>query len=198
MSASKILEASMKESLPYIFSQKKVESFHYEGNQAPIKTSYKLKHWLTQWWEHPSYGLLYHSTDGSIGLRFNDGSTLKGHPFPHKLTFIDTLANKVFLTASKLRRIENKGQLLGKVKIFSQLLEKAGGGKSEECLEEGVTVKMHLHCLEVFLIWLSNGILQCKFEDKSELILGNQHCVYINPNKIKIIFDSNLLQEQNE
>ena len=34
MSASKLLELAKKEEQPYIFSQKKVTSFHYEGNIA--------------------------------------------------------------------------------------------------------------------------------------------------------------------
>jgi hypothetical protein len=50
-----------QENLPYIYSQKKVDSFR-EYNLGQIKNSYKLKEWLLQWWENPNYGLLYQST----------------------------------------------------------------------------------------------------------------------------------------
>ena len=40
----------------------------------------------------------------------------------------------------------------------------------------------------MFVIWVSNGQVQCRFGDKSELIIGKAHCIYINSNKIKVSF----------
>lgn len=79
---------------------------------------------------------------------------------------------------------------------MSQMMEKVGG--RGEVVVEGINVKMYLSCMDMFLIWLSNGDLQCRFDDKSDLIIGKQSCLYINPNKIKIFFESKELEEQNE
>lgn len=79
---------------------------------------------------------------------------------------------------------------------MSQMMEKVGGRGEDGA--EGVSVRMYLHSMDMFLVWLSNGDLQCRFEDKSDLILGKQSCLYINPSKIKIFFDSQELADQNE
>ncbi len=51
-------------------------------------------------------------------------------------------------------------------------------------------MRMYVNYLDLFLLWLSNGYLQCRFEDKSELLIGEQFCVYIKSNKITVIFQS--------
>ncbi len=51
LSASKILVNSRMENLPYLFSQKKVVSFNYDGEQD--RGTVCLKGWLTRWWYYP-------------------------------------------------------------------------------------------------------------------------------------------------
>ena len=50
----------------------------------------------------------------------------------------------------------------------------------------------------MFVIWISNGQVQCRFGDKSELVIGKTHCIYINSNRIKVSFSSKLLKDQND
>ena len=94
MSTSKLMELAQKENLPYIFSQKKVESFKFEGNPVQAKNSLKMKEWALNWWQNPKHGLLYQLNDGSLGFKFNDNTTIIGHPFPQKLTFINSEGKK--------------------------------------------------------------------------------------------------------
>ena len=57
---------------------------------------------------------------------------------------------------------------------------------------------MYLNTLSMFVVWLSNGNLQCRFEDKSELVVGRQHSMYLNANRITLIFASEGLAQQNK
>lgn len=61
-----------------------------------------------------------------------------------------------------------------------------------------VYVKFYLNTLDGFLLILSNGTLQCRFSNLSELIIGKQTCMYISPNKIKIVFEVKRLEEQSQ
>ena len=126
MSASKLLELAKKEELPYIFSQKKVTSFHYEGNLAQNQNSFKMGQWILQWWEQPSYGLFYQTSNGTLGCRFNDGINIKSHPFPNKLTLIEESGQQMNLNSQKIQQSTDKKQLLGKLKVMKQMTDKLG------------------------------------------------------------------------
>ena len=78
-----------------------------------------------------------------------------------------------------------------------QMIDKVGV-KEQDKIEGGVFVRMHLNNLHIFILWLSNGNLQCRFNDRSQLIVGSEYSMYINANKIKIIFESKLLNDQND
>jgi hypothetical protein len=54
---------------------------------------------------------------------------------------------------------------------------------------------MHLNSLSVFLLWLSNGTLQGRFKDGSELLISIDTCMHID-NRGKIVFPSRLIKEQ--
>jgi hypothetical protein len=161
MSASKILKMNKQENLPYIYSQKKVDSFR-EYNLGQIKNSYKLKEWLLQWWENPNYGLLYQSTSDTYGVRFNDATNLKAHPYPYRFTHISSRGVSQEITLEQVKSGKLEKSMKFKLKIFSQMMEKVVW-KREESSERGVYVKMYVNSKEMFLIWLSNGQLQCRF-----------------------------------
>lgn len=57
---------------------------------------------------------------------------------------------------------------------------------------------MYVNTLNMLLLWLSNGQLQVRFADTSEFIIGKRVSMYINPHKIKIVFESKDLPTQNE
>ena len=50
----------------------------------------------------------------------------------------------------------------------------------------------------MMVFWLSNGNLQCRFDDRSELIIGASYSLYINPNNIRVLFRSKDLEQQKE
>ena len=56
---------------------------------------------------------------------------------------------------------------------------------------------MYVNTLNMLLLWLSNGQLQVRFADTSEFIIGKRVSMYINPHKIKIVFESKDLPIQN-
>jgi hypothetical protein len=47
------------------------------GYESKQNDSCHIKKWIIEYKEHPRYGLLYKTSDGLVGVRFNDGSNLK-------------------------------------------------------------------------------------------------------------------------
>lgn len=126
MSASKILKLNKQENLPYIFSQKKLSSFR-DSNPIQLKSSCKIKEWILQWWEHPKYGLMYHSSDGNFGFRYNDGTNVKSHPFPHKFTLIFKDGQRLLISGKDIKSGHVNKIYLWKLKIFNEMITKLGG-----------------------------------------------------------------------
>lgn len=64
--------------------------------------------------------------------------------------------------------------------------------------EDDLIVKVYYHCLEMFLIWLSNGVLQCRFSDSSQLVLSPSGCIFIAVDKTRTVFSSGSLHEMGD
>lgn len=50
---------------------------------------------------------------------------------------------------------------------------------------------------DMFVLWLSNGNLQCRFADRSELIVSSQRSLFISSEKIRVLFESENIGRQN-
>ena len=146
-----------------------------------------MNEWISQWWEDPKYGLLYQLNDGNVGFFFNDSTNLQGINFSSKVTFFDKKGKKSIIKMKKLKYIDNGKEILSKMKILQSSINKVGL-KGEEIKSCDIFIRRYIFSSKMFILWLSNGQLQCRFEDKSELKIGKRHCMYINPQKIKIIF----------
>lgn len=128
-------------------------------------------------------------------MRFNDGSNLK---------LIDKLRSEYsyILVNGKIATYTDSLEARGipkEVKLKITILVKHIDDKGvEECTENGQNLYVRLACnsLGVFLIWLSNGMLQGKFQDGSELIIGIDSCMYINEAKTKSVFPSKAFPQQ--
>ena len=111
-----------------------------------------------QWWEKPEMGLLYLTCEGSMGMRFNDGSNIKAFPFPQKLVYCSKDGRQEKIKASNLKEDKDK---LSKLGAMSGLIDKLGLKK--EGSHAGVHVRQYINGLSMFVLILSNGVIQCRF-----------------------------------
>ena len=69
--------------------------------------------------------------------------------------------------------------MLSKLKSFKQMKEMAGITHDYN-QDEGLTVRKYARFEDMFVLWLSNGNLQCRFADRSELIVSLRRSLFIS------------------
>jgi hypothetical protein len=73
---SELADGPSQNQPPEELPPKRICSFGF-GYESKQNDSCHIRKWIVEYWEHPKYGLLYRTSDGLLGLRFNDGSSLK-------------------------------------------------------------------------------------------------------------------------